>query len=236
MPRMRTLGAALLEGAASVGLPTAAAAPRVHAELDFGEFLSRQRSFLQVPWPRLRLTVHPGQECVMSQRETDSETYCCPPKIWIRQVCQSDSKSQLGSPFLQVPWPRLRQLGHACALSEILIPSWSPNQSFRHVLSRGDPVQGVCNASAGAWSSSSPAGAVAAAVQGSAMCLHKHAVGPATVSGSPLQPSPCLSSSVPWSNEAWPRSPADMTALGCRARMQRSSRCWPPRSTPSSRP
>ena len=70
MPRMRTLGAALLEGAASVGLPTAAAAPRVHAELDFGEFLSRQRSFLQVPWPRLTLTFHGLRVCDVTGIQT----------------------------------------------------------------------------------------------------------------------------------------------------------------------
>ena len=48
MPRMGTLASALMEGATSVGLPVAGSTPRVHAELDFGEFLARQAAFVQV--------------------------------------------------------------------------------------------------------------------------------------------------------------------------------------------
>ena len=48
VPRMGTLASALMEGATSVGLPVAGSTPRVHAELDFGEFLARQAAFVQV--------------------------------------------------------------------------------------------------------------------------------------------------------------------------------------------
>lgn len=45
---MGTLASALTEAAASVGVPLAEATPKVHAELDFGDFLARQAAFVQV--------------------------------------------------------------------------------------------------------------------------------------------------------------------------------------------